>query len=109
MLARRGQNLGIVRQRFGDCIRRTALKEHSINPFNDFRLFRIDDQIAICPHVVTQEPLERHCHFAVGETLTLAPDHVFANRPRFLLGKARHDSDESSPLESKVQMFSFSK
>ena len=78
-----------------------ALKEHPINPFDELGLLRVDHQVSILTHVITQETFERDGHFAVSESFSLTPNHVLRNTSTFLLSQARHNRDEEFALGVK--------
>jgi hypothetical protein len=67
------------------------------------------DQLAVRSPVVAEEAFERHGHLSVGEPLSLPPGAVLGNAAGFFLREEDMIVIRSSPLPSKVQIFSFSK
>ena len=69
----------------GNAMRRHALQEHTVNAADDDCLVLIQNQIAVRPPVVAEEPLEGHGDLSVCKTFSLSPGAVLRNAPAFLL------------------------
>ena len=98
-----GRRNAFFGQRPGNLEWRLALQEHSVDALDQLGLFWVYHEVVVRPHVVAQKSLERNRDLAVCKPLPLAPCAVLGNGPGLFLRQ------RSSPLLSKVQMFSFSK
>lgn len=82
------------RQRGSYLERRLPKQKHPVDPLDQFRLFGVDHEVAVGPHVVAEEPFERNGHLAVSEPLSLTPGAVLRDRTAFFLGKRGHDGQQ---------------
>lgn len=82
------------RQRGSYLERRLPKQKHPVDPLDQLRLFGVDHEVAVGPHVVVEEPFERNGHLAVSEPLSLTPGAVLRDRTAFFLGKRGHDGQQ---------------
>lgn len=83
----------VIGELLGNAVIGHSLQEHSVDAFNDYRLFPVDDQIAVRPTVVAKEPRERYGNLTVCKAFSLAPGAVLRNAAAF------HNSGSSSGLD----------
>ncbi len=93
-----GSGNPLLREHFGNSVRRMPLEEHSIDSTHRPGLLLVNHKTPVRSPVIAQKPSKGHAGLSVREPLSHSPCAVLGNTPALLLGQGGHYREKQLPL-----------